>query len=239
MSRGHADYEESVSAYVLGALPELEAAALENHAAGCDSCRGEIERLRVAVRALQTSVPPSPAPPELKDSVMRVVRRDARANRRHSTGRAGPLPQLRLPRLRPAFAASAAALLLGVGIAIGAGLASRPGGEAHKRTFAATVDRARLPGASASVVIPRDGDAGAVLRVHGMPRLAPGRIYEAWVERGDGTVPVALFGVGSDGEGTAALPRTVSGADAVLVTRERSTGARAPTEKPVLSVALS
>jgi hypothetical protein len=44
--------------------------------------------------------------------------------------------------------------------------------------------------------------------------------------------------VGQDGGGAVALPDDLSGAEAVLVTREPRGGARAPSERPILSVPL-
>ena len=46
------------------------------------------------------------------------------------------------------------------------------------------------------------------------------------------------FEVEPDGEGAVAVPDDLSDAQAVLVTREARGGARAPTERPILSVPL-
>jgi hypothetical protein len=51
-------------------------------------------------------------------------------------------------------------------------------------------------------------------------------------------VPQPTFEVGDTGGGAVAIPDNLSGAQEVLVTRERRGGARAPTEEPILAVRL-
>src|ERR687893_125316 len=50
--------EQSVGAYLLGALDETETRNFEDHLEECPVCREEVERLRPAVDALARSVPP-------------------------------------------------------------------------------------------------------------------------------------------------------------------------------------
>ena len=83
-----------------------------------------------------------------------------------------------------------------------------------------------------------DQREGAILRVHGMPSLPSRETYQVWVQRKGEMVSQSIFNVGEDGNGAAAVPDDLEGADAVLVTREPAGGARAPSGKPVVSVGL-
>jgi hypothetical protein len=102
----------------------------------------------------------------------------------------------------------------------------------------AAVDRERLPKASASLVIPDDPLAPSVLRAHGLGRPSGDRVYQVWLLRGRDVVPSSVFTVRSDGTGAVGIAQDLEGVDAVLVTRERDGGARAPSEEPVLRIVL-
>ena len=228
----HQAQEENVGAYLLGALTEIELRAFERHLAECPVCRDEVERLRPAADALPRSVPPVDPPPRLKASLMEAVEADARS-RAGSPGRR-PLAVLRerlaaaggaLGGMRPAAAWVSVAFVLVVGGLTGYALTEIGSeGEEASKTLAAEVDRARMPSASGSLVVPGEDDKGAILRVHGMPSLEGDAVYQVWLKR--------------DGDGAAAIAHDLAGAQAVLVTRERAGGARAPSEEPVLSVRL-
>jgi hypothetical protein len=227
--QGHESYREGIGAYLLRALPDDEADAFERHLTGCERCAEEVARLQVAADAIPRSVTPLAPPPGLKKSLMRAVTGEspARAPRRRWRFPA-------LPRLSPALAA--AVLLIGVLAGVGASLLA--GGD-ESRTVAAQVDRTRLPEASASLVEPAGADKGALLRVQGMPGPGRGRVYQVWLKRDGEIVPGTVFSVRSDGTGAAAIPQGVRGVRQVMVTRERAGGARAPSEKPLLTVRTS
>jgi anti-sigma factor RsiW len=224
---------EDAGAYLLGALEQSEREAFEHHLAGCAECRDEVERLRPAVDALPRSVEPLQAPPGLKAALMQAVGDEA--------GATEAAPRRRrwrpsIPRITPVVAWGAAAFLLAVGIAGGFGLANLTGGD-EARTLSAKVDSPELQGASGTLSVPGDGRAGAILHVSGVPSL-PGRVYQAWVQRGGEMVPQPTFEPGRDGVGVVALPDDLRGAKAVLVTREPRGGSKAPSEPPVLTVRL-
>jgi anti-sigma-K factor RskA len=239
VSRGHEQYEENVGAYLLGALPELEAEVLEKVAATCAECRGELEQLRVASEALPRAVEPVVPPPELKESIMRTVWAEAEERREATSQRPGWRASLleRLPRLSPVVAAAAAACVLAIGIAIGVGVANIGGGSS--KTLTALVDRTRAPSGNASLTVPGSGK-GAILNVQGLPDPGPGKVYEVWVQR-DGTMQPAgaLFSVSSGGSGTAGIPGSLDGVQAVAVTAEPHGGTLKPTQMPLLTVKLS
>jgi Anti-sigma-K factor rskA/Putative zinc-finger len=231
-ARDHTGYREEIGAYLLGALTDLERQAFERHVAGCAECRDELERLRPAADALPRSVEQVEPPPALKASLMEVVESEARER----SGTPAARRRIRLPslpRFRPALVAAALAL----GLLAGFGLAQL-GGDDDSRTLAATVDQGRLPDASGSLSIQGDGEDGAILSVQGMPPAGGKRVYQAWVQRNGTVVPQPTFEVGADGGGAVAVPEDLSGAEAVLVTREARGGARAPSERPLIQVRL-
>jgi hypothetical protein len=71
-----------------------------------------------------------------------------------------------------------------------------------------------------------------------MPSPGRDRVYQAWVQRDGMIEPQPTFEVGSDGAGAVAVPEDLSGAQAVMITREPRGGSRAPSEKPILTVQL-
>jgi anti-sigma factor RsiW len=228
-SQDHASNRDDVGAYLLGALTDVEREAFEQHLAACPECRDEVERLRPAAASLPRSVEQVEPPPGLKISLMDVVEREAR-------DRSGtPAPRRRrrsLPRLafpRPLLVGMALALGLLVGIVVA---------DEDPRTEVARVDERRVPGASARLQIQGDGENGAILRVQGIPRLGPRRVYQAWVERDGQIVPAPTFEVGQDGRGAVAIPDDLRDAEAVMVTREPRGGARAPSERPLMVIRL-
>jgi anti-sigma factor RsiW len=238
MSRDHQQYEENVGAYLLGALPELEAEVFEKHLESCPSCRRELEQLRVASEALPRAVEPVVPPPELKESLMKTVWAEAAEREEARPKRSWSRPFLeRLPRLTPGFAAALAACVLAIGVGIGIGV-SQLGGSSSK-TLTAFVDHSRAPSGAASLHVPGDRK-NALLTVQGLPAPGQGKVYEVWVQRGGTMQPAgALFSVGSGGSGSAGIPGSLKGVEAVAVTAERDGGSLKPTQMPVLTVKLS
>jgi anti-sigma-K factor RskA len=226
------------AAYLLGALSDLERQAYERHLEGCVACREELEHLRPVAEALPRSVAPVRPPETMKQAVMEVVESEAHRD----APAAQPRRSLRgfLPSLTsrgPAVAWVSAAFLLVVGLAVGAGSALLVQGD-RGRTVSARVDSVRVPEASGSLTVSHDESDGAILRVHGMPSLSSRETYQVWVQRNGEVVSQSIFNVGNDGDGAAAVPDDLEGADAVLVTREPAGGARAPSGRPMVSVDL-
>jgi hypothetical protein len=234
-ARDHERYREDVGAYLLGALPDLDRQAFERHLVGCQECREDVERLRTAADVLPRSVTPIEPPPSLKVSLMDSIRRQEPEPEPARRRQAKALPA-RL-RLRPAIAWAGAAVLLAVGLLAGFGV-GRVLDEDGVRTIAAQVDRSELPRTSASLSLPADGEEGAILRLKRVPSAGRGRVYQAWVQRDGEVVPQPTFEPGRDRAAAVALPGDLSNAKAVLVTREKRPGARAPSEAPILRVRL-
>jgi anti-sigma factor RsiW len=233
----HERYADDVGAYLLGALPELDAQAFRRHLQECSDCRDELEHLRPAADALPRAVEPFVPPTSLKRSLMEVVKAEARerggieaVGRRRFFSRS----RLAIVPTRAALAGAVAVLVAGAAIGFGVDRATRGGGGA--RTIAARVDRSILSRGSARLEVP-SGGRSATLVVRNLPPPPAGKVYEVWIQRGGGVHPAgALFDVGRDGRGAAAIPGGVTGASAVLVTREPSRGSLKPTERPSIRI---
>jgi len=233
--RTHDEFRDDCAAYALGALGEDEAASLRAHLETCEECRHELERLAGVTEALGRGVPPLVAPPQLRARVLDAVA--AQARERPDAAAPARTARRRTPRLRFQIAA-AAALALALGLLVGA-LALGSSGSST-RVVAAIVAPAQRWGASrAPVAQLRVTGTNAELIVSRMPPAPTGKVYEVWVERGDHADPTdALFDPTAAGRATVAVPSSLHGARAVLVTAERSGGSRVPTMKPLITAAL-
>jgi anti-sigma-K factor RskA len=252
----HAQWADSLGAYVLGALEPDEWERFEAHLAECPRCIHDVADLRVAADALPMSVPLVSPPPALKGRIMAVVNSEAellaaagqRADQpetqtaRHDAGDRAPARDAgraagRRRRfsagalgdwlLRPGVALACALLLLAGGAAAGVLLSAGEG----TRTVVATT---QAPGADVRLEI---GEDGATLVARNMPAPPSGRIYQVWLKRpGRDPEPTsALWSTRSDGSAEVAVPGSLDGVEAVLVTDEPAGGSAAPTKPPVIS----
>lgn len=263
MARDHERYSEDLAPYLLGALSPLEAEALAKHLRSCGDCQRELVELRTGAEALARSAPQIEPPASLRERLLEEVAGESGApaeepstapahptparqgaRRRPKTGRplGGALSRLRLLRPaaggsswpRPALALLATAL---VAVAGAAGWVLGGSGTEDARTVAATVDRDRLPNASGRLTLTEQGD-DPVLHLEGLRNLGPQRTYEVWVQRNGELAPGPLFSPTADGAAVTGIPGEAEDVEAVYVTRERSGGARTPSETPIVSVPL-
>lgn len=235
----HPEWADAVGAYLLEALPDAERAGFERHLETCETCRADVESLRVATDALPVSVEALAPPPALKARIMAVVEAEAELLAAAAGPRADlpePSPARRrrfsLPALRPAFALASALALLVLGGLGGALLSGDDGtGGDRARTVVASVQRGD---ASARLVVGRDASR---LEVSDLPAPPEGRVYQVWTLRRGGTPQpsASLFVPRSDGSATVAVPGSLDGVDQVLVTDEPVGGSPAPTRTPFLS----
>lgn len=229
-SRSHEEYQDNIGAYVLGALPELEAELLERHLTGCESCRADVEELRPVTAALARSVPQVDPPASLRSSLMAVVNSEAEARApRRATSRRSFGDWLRTLQPRTAFATGLALLAVGIAAGIGIDQLSGGGGGAGTRTLAAKIDRKLMPTGDARLNV--TGSTGK-LELTDAPQPPKGRVYELWIQHGKAIERGATFRPHADGSYEASL--SVAGADAVMVTVERAGGAPAPTGPAVM-----
>jgi len=84
-------------------------------------------------------------------------------------------------------------------------------------------------------------NAQAVLVVAGMPRAAPGTIYQFWLAKPGIQVPSETFDVADDGLAVVQInaPAPVNQFDQMMITIEQAGGATLPSDKIVLSGTLS
>jgi hypothetical protein len=200
---------------------------------GCVECRRDVEELRVAADALPVSVPPVAPPAALKHRIMAVVESEAQllaaAGQRADEVRAPARPRRSFGAwlLRPGVAlACAAVLLVGGGVA-GALIA---GGDDSRTVVATTTD----PRASVRLEI---HDDSATLVARGMPAPPQGRIYQVWLKRpGSDPEPTSvLWSTRGDGSAEVAVPGSLDGVEAVLVTDEPEGGSDVPSKAPVIT----
>jgi anti-sigma-K factor RskA len=229
----HAHWADSVGAYLLGALPPDELGAFEAHLRDCPLCRRDVDELRVAADALPVSVAPVAPPPALKDRIMAVV--ESEAELLAAAGRRADVPERPARRrrgfggwlTRPAVALACAAVLLVAGGVAGLVLS---GGEDARTVVATAAD----PRADVKLEI---HDDGATLIARDMPPPPEGRIYQVWLKRpGSDPEPTSvLWSTRADGSADVAVPGSLEGVEAVLVTDEPEGGSDVPSKAPVIT----
>lgn len=216
MSQPH-DCGGDVAAYALGALEPAEADAFQHHLTECAVCRDELVRFRLAVDALPLAAPQYTMPRQLRKRVMADV---------HAEPRAASAPERRRPRFswslaRPAAAFAACAVLALAVVGVIKLASTGP----STRVLSAAVGNAQLQ---------VTGDRGELV-VSRLPLPPAGRIYELWTERGKQPPSRStLFSVRSNGTGLVAVPGSLTGVSAVLVTQEPAGGTNVPTERPLI-----
>lgn len=224
-------------AYVLRALDPDECHSFVEHLAACDHCHLEVNDLRLVVEALPIAAPHTTPPAALKSRIMAVV--GAESELLLAAGPAADrAPVAVTPRrrrrlaftkgLRPVLAGVLASALLGLGVV--GGLAVGGGGDPETRTLAAW---AKGP---ADARLSVTGDRAA-LELTDMPSPPAGRVYQVWVDRGDGHPEPThtLFNVRSDGRAKVAIEESIAGVERILVTAERSGDNLAPSTDPVIT----
>jgi anti-sigma-K factor RskA len=221
----HANWSDDAAAYALGALDPEEARRFEDHVQTCPECRTALAEMRTAVIALPLGAPQVEVPRQLRRQVLAEVKEDARMRRgQRGAPRRFPLGAGLVPALSGGAAVLAAAVIAIVAIA---------GGGTSIRTYPGHVAFAH---GSASV---RVGAGTPDLVVRRMPAPPAGKVYEVWVARGGRPVATsALFDVNRSGAATVAVPASLRGASAVLVTAEPRGGRPHPTSAPVIDVRL-
>jgi anti-sigma-K factor RskA len=208
--------------YLLGALEPDEARAFERHMERCATCREEVVALGPVLDALPDSAPAQAVPRALRRRVLRSVRAE---------------PKSPSPRRRPARAVSALLNSAPAGwLALGATMVAAafivqigtPGSDTH--SVPARVGHAQL----------RVASGHAELVAERLPRLAPDRTYELWVQRGSRPpAPSALFVPTNGGTADIGVPSDLHGVSRLLVTVEPRGGSDVPTTRAVIQIVLA
>jgi hypothetical protein len=207
---------------------------VQRHVATCERCREEAGAFQLAVDALPGTAPPVRAPAELKERIMTVVNAEAQllAAAGSAADRQGPERRRRgfpLTLRRPALAATAAAGLAAaavLGFVVGGG-----GGEKSTRTVAAQV--IGLGAHSTAHAAVRLSGGRASLLVKDMPDPPRDRVYEVWLGR-PGQAPIPAGATFTLRSGEVAIPHSMHGVNAVLVTAEPHGGSARPTRPPLV-----
>ena len=128
------------------------------------------------------------------------------------------------------------AALLAVGAAAVAGLAIAATTGEQVRSYPATIDATRAPGASAELEV---SDDGAILVVAGLPE--PHGTDQVWLmpEGADAPEPSVLFLPHHDGTAGVAVPGSLDDVAALFVNTEPVGGSFEPSSEPVLTASLS
>jgi anti-sigma factor RsiW len=229
----HRECSESLGAYALGALPDLEGERVRNHLADCRQCRAELEGLRAAVDALPASVPQIDPPPALKSRLMEIV--EAEADLLRAAGEPADKREPKTPKKRARWLtipiptpgqAVAYASIIAIAIAVAIGGSGTP----VTRTINAQLSGPLLAGGTKAKL--QLTGTRAELVVEGLPAPAQGRIDELWVKRGAASPqPSGTFVVTS---GSVRVSRPVERGDVVMMTMERAPGTDAPTSAPLI-----
>ena len=230
-------FEDLKDAYVLGALPDDERAAVEAYLALHPERQSEVDDL-MGVAGLLALAPQEHEPPEgLRRRLMEVVEGEAvppEPAQWESSPWLGWLGDLRNVAL------GAAALLL-VGLLSWNVLLREDvrdlRGQVEQARAANQTQEIELDGAWAqqgarAEVMTLEGDR-AVLVVEDMPTMPEDRTGQVWIIEGDKPEPSGLLAPGRD-TAAAAITTPLEGADAIAVTVEPAGGSDEPTSDPVL-----
>jgi anti-sigma factor RsiW len=227
-------HAEDVAPYVIGALDRDSADAFDRHLAACPSCRAEVEDFSAFARLLPLAAECQQPPPELKQSLMSVVRAEAELLR--AAGPEADRAPARPPRRRwwgrlAAWPRTAVAGGLATAVAVAIAVAVLAGGDgADTRTIQA---RVTAPSAKAQVVL---DDGSGTLTATGMPVPTRGHVYAIWTQRA-GESPRLAATVSAGGDMEAKLD--LDSVDTVMVTVEPTRVGRMPTSAPVLTADLA
>ncbi len=222
--REHEGRRDELAAYLLGALDPGEAAALEQHLAGCEGCRDELDWLRPAALMLPEAVDRVDPPPRLRARIMGEVEADAKGERQRVRHQRRGFALGFLPALGLAALALVVAALAGYTI--------HDSGSGGGTT---TVAAGHPPGVVAKMV--RDGDSGT-LRLANVHQLPSGEVLQAWVRRGKRIESAkTLFLPNREGRASAVIDH-MDGVNTVMVTAEPRGGSDYPTSAPIVTVAI-
>ena len=204
----HAEADEMLAAYALGALAPADLQRVEEHLATCERHAQAAAELVRVTPALALTAPDREPSPELRSRILAALRSEDAAIPPPPIARLAPRPaEASPPRPRSAGSrwparvaalAAAALLMLAGGIAIGRLTAPQPAvAQVTTWTFHGTAQ-----GAVAHLVY-FNADHRAVLEVEGLRPLAAGQVYEVWLFKG--TTPIDA-GIGQLRNGTLVAP---------------------------------
>ena len=233
-------FDELKDAYVLGALPDDERAAVEAYLVSRPERQAEIDDLVGVAGLLALAPPEQDAPAELRRRLMGVVTSEStrpRAARRSTSSWLG-----RFAGLRNAALGVAALLVVGLfswNVLLQENVRELRGEVEEARTTSEAQEPREIElggtwaeqGASAEVTALRDDRA--IIVVEDMPPLPNDRTGQVWVINDDVPEPSGLLDSSGNMAATA-ITTPLGEADAIAVTVEPAGGSDEPTTDPVL-----
>ncbi|MFD4575320.1 anti-sigma factor domain-containing protein [Streptomyces sp. NPDC058417] len=247
-------------AYALDALPPAEAAAFENHLAGCEACRREVDALLEITATLGGAARTVPvtgaARARTLDAVAHTRQDPVARTRQDSVARDRAVPAARRPRTRRGRAVD---LALAASLAAAAGLGgvavwqhtqaddareraerseqrARTSGAALTDVLTApdaVVHAQRLDDGTAAVVVVSRSEGRAVFTADGLPALPSDKVYELWYAADSGDLRPAGLLPGDARPASRLLKGSPTDAVAVGITVEPAGGSEQPTSEPL------
>lgn len=227
---------ESLPAYALGSLDEMEARMVAEHLASCLMCRAELSEFQTVVDHLGFVVPDASPSADLKSRLMERVQG---SSLRRSQSTRWHFPQRLLP-----VGGLVSLFLIAVLALSNLLLWQRMNnlevlrGPLGMRAIALENTTA-APAASGFVIISSDGENG-VLVVDELPVLEPEREYQLWLVRDEQVTSGAVFSVDEDGYRGMRIqaPQSLLTYSEVYVTIEPVGGSDAPVGERLLGGSL-
>lgn len=250
------DVRDAAGSFVLGALPEAEAAAVRAHLASCADAHAEIAELGSVLPVLDASVPVVEPSAALRGRILAAAAAEPRAvpvvapipfptaDQQAERVAAKPKPGTStLGWVMRIAAVVAIVTLAGWNLLLQNQLTDAQG---YEQNVAAVLDAAQQPGAVAAILSPDGGTGSGIaaitangdmtMAMHDLAATSGDQVYEAWAIGPDGVpLPLGSFQVGRGG--TAFLDAEAVPASAGLVlalTLEPGLGATTPT-MPIIS----
>lgn len=221
---------DDAAAFVLGALPEIEAQAFRREMMKDCELGRYVERLEAVGDVLLASSPPVAVPDGLGDAIVAEARRDLAARELLQSPRGGEAPAKQSPSFLDRLFKPAVGLGLAVLIAAFAFVAGQSfTGDEPANTAVASFQAVEATDVSGSVKMMEGGAEGAMVEISGLEPSIGDDTYQLWVLKDGKVSPSSLFTVDESGTGNSVVPTDVSGAEAVMVTREPAGGSPQPT----------
>lgn len=226
---------ELIAAYALGSLSELEAAQVERHLAGCETCQEEARAFQAILVEMAESVPQSAPPADLRARVLgAVTSRSAPA-----VERASPRPSFWEILFRGRFPVA-----VGLGLIILLGVSNLLLWRQVNSLEAKVTDTAMIveplyttgsPESTGLVVMDPHGEYGTVI-VNALAPSEEGQQYQVWLSRGVQVESGGVFTIWKNGYGAQIIyaPEPLLFYERVWITVEPEGGSEVPTGEVVL-----
>ena len=248
-SMTHAQIQELLPAFALGALTHIEEATVAAHLTECAECRSTLAEYREAVALLAYALPPSTPPPALKQRVLQHIAPAPVQPRRPGLGER--LSTL-WPRLAPVWGAISLLTLLILVWGILSLQSRLQAQQAELQRLAQTqsvllylnqdgwrsvpLKGTEVAASALGVLYFEPQGAEGALLVSGLSPLPPGKAYQLWLIHNGQRDNGGVFTVNNEGMGALFIhaPAPMATYQAVGVTIEPISGSHGPTGPKVL-----